>query len=90
MHSIKDAGGKENNKGKGINQNVVKNTKHEEYIDVLFNKKVVRHNLKRIQSKLHRIGTCDVCKVSFIADKRYISDDVIHTLDYFHKDRRSQ
>ena len=40
MHSIKDAGGKENNKGKGINQNVVKNTKHEEYIDVLFNKKL--------------------------------------------------
>ena len=40
MHSIKDAGGKENNKGKGINQNVVKNTKHEEYINVLFNKKL--------------------------------------------------
>ena len=31
--------------------------------DVLFNKKVVRHNIKIIQSKLHRIGTYDVCKI---------------------------
>ena len=28
------------------------------------NKKVMRHNMKRIQSKLHRIGTYDVCKIS--------------------------
>ena len=40
-------------KAKGIN----KKLRHEEYVDVLFNKKVVRHNMKRIQSKLHEIGT---------------------------------
>ena len=89
MHSM-NVDDKENKTGKGINHNVVKNTKHEEYIDALFNKKVVRHNMKGIQSKLHRIGTCDVCKISCIADKRYISDDGIHTLAYFHKNTRSQ
>ena len=52
--------------------------------DVLFNKKVVRHNIKIIQSKLHRIGTYDVCKISFpcFDDKRYILDDGINTLAY--------
>ena len=35
--------------GEGGNKNIVKKTKYEEYVDVLFNKKVVRHNTKRIQ-----------------------------------------
>ena len=35
--------------------------------DVLFKKKVVRHNMKRIKSKLHRIGTYNVCKISLSA-----------------------
>ena len=39
MHSM-NVDDKENKTGKGINHNVVKNTKHEEYIDVLFNKKL--------------------------------------------------
>ena len=38
-YSIKDADGKENKAAKGINQNVAKNTEHQEYIDVSFNKK---------------------------------------------------
>ena len=56
--------------------------------DVLQNKKVVRHNIKIIQSKLHRIGTYDVCKISFpcFDDKRYILDDGINTVAYLHKD----
>ena len=36
----------------------------EGYENVLFNKKLMRHKLKRIQSKLHKIGTYDVCKIS--------------------------
>ena len=61
---------------------------HEEYVDVLFNKKVVRHNMKRIQSKVHEIGTYDVFKISLSCfdDKRYVLDDGINTLAYFHKD----
>ena len=48
--------------------------------------------MKRIQSKLHRIGTYDVFKISLSCfdDKRYILDDGIISLAYLHKDIRSQ
>ena len=48
--------------------------------------------MKGIQSKLHKIGTYDVCKISFSCfdDKRGILDDDINSLAYFHKDIRSQ
>ena len=50
-------------------------------------KKIIRHNMKRIQSKLHRIETYDVCKISLSCfdDKRYVLDDGINTLAYFRK-----
>ena len=71
-------------KAKGMNKEI----RHKELVDVLFNKKVTRHNMKRIQSKLHRIGTYDVCKISLSCfdDKRYVLDDGVNTLAYFHKD----
>ena len=92
MQSIKNDDGKENKAGKGIMKKVVKNMKYEEYIDVLFNKKVVRHNMKRIQSMSHKIGTYNVSKISLSCfnDKTYILDDGIDTLAYFHKDIRGQ
>ena len=40
--------------------NVVKIIWRRKYIDVLFNKKIIRHKMKRIQSKLQRIGTYNV------------------------------
>ena len=48
--------------------------------------------MKRIRSKLHRIGTYDVSKISLSCfdDKRYILDDGITSLAYFNKDKRSQ
>ena len=63
-----------------------------ELVNALFNKKVMRHKMKRIQSKLHRIGTHDVCKISLSCfnDKRYILDNCINSLAYFHKDVKSQ
>ena len=44
--------------------------------------------MKRIQSKLHRIGIYDVGKISLFCfdGKRYILDDGINSLAYFHKD----
>ena len=71
---------------------IVKNIKHEEYIDLWFNKKIMRHNMKRIRSKLHRIETYDVSKISLFCfdDKRSILDDGINTLAYFHKDAKSR
>ena len=58
----------------------------------MFNTKIMRHNLKRIQSKLHRIGTYDVPKIflSCFDDKRYILGDGINSLAYFDKDISSQ
>ena len=48
--------------------------------------------MKRIQSKLHRIGAYDACKISLSCfdDKRYILNDDINSLAYFHKNIRSQ
>ena len=48
---------KKTKKAKGVNKNIVKNTRHKEFGDVLINKKIMRHEVKRIQSKLHRVGT---------------------------------
>ena len=44
--------------------------------------------MKRIQSKLQRIGTYDVCKISLscFEDKRYVLGDGVNSLAYFHKD----
>ena len=41
----------------------------------------MRHNMKRIQSKLHKIGTYDVSKISLpcFDDKIFILDDGINT-----------
>ena len=62
--------------------------RHKEYVDVLFDKKVVRHKMKRIQSELHSVGTYEINKISLSCfdDKRYVLDDGINTLAYFHKD----
>ena len=58
----------------------------------MFSKYFIRNKMKRIQSKLHRIGTYDVCKIYLLCfdDKRYILGDGINTLAYFHKDVKSQ
>ena len=83
MYSLIAENDKEVNKAKGVNLKL----RHNEYLDVLFNKKVVRHKMKKIQSKLHEIGTYDLSKVSLscFEDKRYVLDDGINTLAYFHK-----
>ena len=44
--------------------------------------------MKIIQSKKHKIGTYEVHKISLSSfdDKRFVFDDGIHTIAYFHKD----
>ena len=88
MYSLISLDDEEVTKAKGVN----KKLRHKKFVDVLFNKKVIRHNMKRIQSKLHRIGTYDVCKISLSCfdDKRYILDDGINRLAYFYKDIKRQ
>ena len=43
--------------------------------------------MKRILGKLHKIATHDVCKISLSCfdDKRYVLNDSVNTLAYFHK-----
>ena len=52
-----------------------------------FNKKIIRHKIKRIQSKKHKLGTYEIDKASLSCfdEKRYVLDDGIYTLSYFHK-----
>ena len=44
--------------------------------------------MRRLQSKKHKIGTYKIDKISLSCfdDKRFVLDDGIHTLAYFHKD----
>ena len=53
MYSIKKINDKELNTAKGVNIA----TEFNEFKDVLFNKKIIRHKMKRIQAKKHKIGT---------------------------------
>ena len=84
MYSLISRNDKEVNKAKGVNLKL----RHKEYVEALFNNKVVRHKMKRIQSNLHEIGTYDINKISLSCfdDKRYVLHDGINTLAYFHKD----
>ena len=84
MHSLISVDDEEVTKAKGMSKKI----RHKEFVDILFNKKVIRHNMKRIQSKLHKIGTYDVCKISLSCfdDKIYVLHDGVNTLAFFHKD----
>ena len=44
--------------------------------------------MKRIQAKKHKIGTYEIDEISLSCfdDKRYVLDDGVNTLAYFHKD----
>ena len=50
----------EHKKAKSVNRNVVATVSHNEYKDVLLNKKCLRHSINRIQRKDHRIGTYEI------------------------------
>ena len=83
MYSIKKLNGSESSTTKGVDIA----TEFNEFKDVLFNKKVIRHKIKRIQAKKHKIGTYEIDKISLSCfdDKRYVLDDSVNTLAYFHK-----
>ena len=75
-------------KPKGVNKNVVDTIRHKEYIDMLFSKGLMRHSMKKIQIKLHRVWTYDTFRISLpcFDDKCYILDDGVGSLAYFHMD----
>ena len=84
MYAIKKIDGDESSTAKGVNIA----TEFNEFKDVLFNKKIIKHKMKRIQAKKHKIGTYEIDKISLSCfdDKRQVLDDGVHTLAYFHKD----
>ena len=69
MFSIKEIKGSESSTTKGVNIA----TEFNEFKDVLFNKKVIRHKMKRIQAKKHKVGTYEIDEISLSCfnDKRY-------------------
>ena len=84
MNSLISVDNKEVSKAKGVNKKI----KHKEFTNVLFNRKVIRHNMNRIESKLHKIVIYNIYKVSLSCfdDKRYVLDNGVNTLAYFHND----
>ena len=82
---------KENEQGsrtaKGIKKNVIKQQlQHDNYKDVLFNKKQLRHEMRVIKSEKHRIGSYVVDKISLSCfdDKRYIHENGVTSYAYGH------
>ena len=66
-------------------------TECNEFKDNLFNKKIIRHKMRRIQGKKHKMGTYEISKISLFVfdDKRFALNDDIHTLAYFYKDLKN-
>ena len=83
MYSMKNIDGKECNITKGVSIA----TEFDKFKDVLFNEKINRNKMKRIQSKMHKLGTYEIDKISLSCfdNKRYVLDDRIRTLAHFHK-----
>ena len=53
IYSMKQNNGKEDNTAKGVSIA----TEFNKFKDVLFNKKLLRHKMRRIQSNKHKLGT---------------------------------
>ena len=83
MYSMKNIDGKESNTAKGVNIA----TEFNEFKDTLFNKKIIRHKMRRIQGKKHKMGTYEINKISLSVfdDKRFVLNDGIHMLADFQK-----
>ena len=59
VYSMKNIDGKESNTAKGVNIAPEFN----EFKDTLFNKKIIRYKMRRIQGKKHEMGTCEINKI---------------------------
>ena len=83
MYSIKKIDGSKSSTAKGVNIA----TEFNEFKDVLFDKKIIKHKMKRIEAKKYKIGTYEIDKISLSGfdDKSQVLDEGVHTLAYFHK-----
>ena len=60
MHSIKKIDGKKYNTAKGVSIAI----EYDKLKDVLFKENIIRHKMKRIQSKKHELGAYQIDKIS--------------------------
>ena len=60
MYSMKNIDVKESNTTKEVNAS----TEFNEFKDILFHKKIIRHKMRRIQDKKHKMGTYEIKKTS--------------------------
>ena len=83
MYSILDESNNEKITTKGHNGFI----EFQVFYDTLFNKKFLRHTMRRIGSKNHNLGIYQTNKrsLSYFDDKRYILKNGINTLAYGHK-----
>ena len=84
MYSMLSEDGKESNTVRGVNLA----TEFNEVKETLFNKKIIRHKVRRIQGKKHKMRIYEINKISLhvFDDKRFVLNDGIQTFAYFHKD----
>ena len=59
VYPMKNIDGKESNTAKGVNVA----TDINEFKDTLFNKKIIRHKMRRIQCKKYKMGTYEINKI---------------------------
>ena len=67
---MKNIDGQASNMVKGANIA----TEFNEFKENLFNKKIIRHKMRRIQGKIHKMGTYEINKISLSTfdDKRFV------------------
>ena len=84
MYSILDESKNEKSKNKGHNAFI----EFQEFYNTLFQKKILRHQMRGVKSKNHNLGTYKTNKISLSCfdDKRYILRNGIETFAYGHKD----
>ena len=63
-------------------------TEFNEFKDTLFNKKIIRHKMRRIQGKKRKMRTYEIniISLSISDDKRFVSNNDVRMLAYLHKD----
>ena len=72
---------------KGIKKQVIiKDIKHEDYKNVLFNNEQIHHKMKTIRSEKHQLGSYELNKISLSCfdDKRFIHENGITSYAYGH------
>ena len=72
---------------KGIKKQVIiKDIKHEDYKEVLFNNKQMHHTIKTIRSNNHQLGSFELDKISLSCfdDKRFVHQNGITSYAYGH------